>query len=136
MRLYTVPRPRGTIPVGAVLMALLFALPMGAFLVQSETIDLGTCSMKAFVGIPCLSCGSTRATMTLLAGDLIKALKLQPLMISIYFSITIWGLMSFYTFLKNRKLVLDLTKREDLIFKISLVTLPLLNWAYLIATGV
>ena len=132
MRLYTIPRPPGTVPVGAVLMSLLFALPMGAYLIDQGTLSMGTCAMKQLAGIPCLSCGSTRATFALLSGSLFDALRLQPLMITIYLSIAAWGLASLGTFLADRKLILDLTSREDLIFKISLITLPLLNWAYLI----
>lgn len=132
MRLYTVPRPPGTIPVGALLMALLFALPMGAYLLEAGTLSFGTCAMKQVFGLPCLSCGSTRATLALLSGSLIDALRLQPLMISIYLTIAVWGLASFGTFLSDRKLILEMTSREDLIFKISLIGLPLLNWAYLI----
>ena len=136
MRLRTIPRPPGTLPIGALLMSFLFALPLGAWLIQEEIIDLGTCGLQAAFGLPCLSCGSTRATLQLLDGQLLTALALQPLMISIYFLLTAWGLASFGTFLLDKKMVLDLSRREDLAFKVAILSLPFLNWVYLIWIGV
>lgn len=132
MRLYTIQRPSGNVPAGALLMSTLFALPLGAWLVEQGHIDLGVCGLKQALDFPCLSCGSTRATISLLSGNLIQALRLQPLMMSIYAMIAVWGMASLGTFIADRKLILEFNKREDLLFKASLITLPLLNWAYLI----
>ena len=132
MRLYTEPRKPKTIPVGALLMIPLFALPLGAWIIEQGIVDLGTCGMRAAVGIPCLSCGATRATLALFGGDILSALALQPLIITLYFGVALWGLASFGTFMANRKLILRFNRLEDLIFKISLIALPLANWAYLI----
>ena len=132
MRLYTIQRPSGNVPAGALLMSTLFALPLGAWLIEQGHIDLGVCGLKQALDFPCLSCGSTRATISLLSGNLIQALRLQPLMMSIYAMIAVWGMASLGTFLADRKLILEFNKREDLLFKASLITLPLLNWAYLI----
>ncbi len=136
MRLRTIPRPPGTLPIGALLMSLLFALPLGGWLIQEEIIDLGTCGLQAALGIPCLSCGSTRATRHLLGGDVLAAFSLQPLMMSIYVGLTAWGLASLGTFLMDRKLVLDLSRRQDLFFKVAIIALPFINWFYLIWRGV
>lgn len=136
MRLYTTERSPKTIPVGAILMAPLFALPMGAWIIEQGNLDLGVCGMKQAFDLPCLSCGATRATMALLDGDLLAALSLQPLIITVYFLLTIWGMASLGTFIRDRKLVLDLNRFEDIAFKVSLVALPLINWAYLVWRGV
>lgn len=132
MRLYTEQRPRGTVPIGAMLMVALFALPLGAWLVEQRHLEFGICGLRAAFDIPCLSCGATRATLALLSGDIFSAIALQPLMMAIYLLIALWGVASLYTFVRDRKLVMDLSKAEDIAFKLSLVVLPLLNWAYLI----
>lgn len=132
MRLYTEPRPRGTVPVGALLMTPLFGLPFGAWLLEQGYIEFGTCGLQMAFDMPCLSCGATRATLALFGGDIASAFALQPLIISVYFLLVIWGVASLYTFARDRKLVLDLTKTQDIAFKVSLVVLPLVNWAYLI----
>lgn len=136
MRLYTVERPPGTAPVGALLMVPLFALPMGAWILDQGLIEPSVCGMKVAFDIPCLSCGATRATLSLLDGSVLTALSLQPLIISLYFLIAVWGLASFTTFMMDRKMILDMSRIEDIAFKCSLVVLPLLNWAYLIWRGV
>ena len=132
MRLYTTERPKGTMPVGAMLMSFLFFLPLGAWLVERETVQLGIWGLRQALDIPCLSCGATRATLALFDGNLLTAISLQPLIISLYLIIAVWGIASLVTFVRDRKLVLDLNRTEDILFKISLVVLPLLNWAYLI----
>ncbi len=132
MRLYTTERPSGTVPIGALLLVPILSLPFGAWLLEQEHIDLGICGLRQALGVPCLSCGSTRATFALFDGDFLTAFATQPLVISLYFLVGIWGLASLWTFLRDRKLVLDLTRTEDIVFKVSLVLLPLLNWAYLI----
>ena len=114
----------------------LFALPMGAWILEQGVIEPSVCGLKVALGIPCLSCGATRATLSLLDGALLTAISLQPLIIGIYFLIAAWGLASLGTFLRDRKLILDLSRAEDIAFKASLVVLPLLNWAYLIWRGI
>lgn len=136
MRLYTVERPRGTVPLGALLLAGLLVLPLGAWFLEQGYFDFGVCGMKQLTGLPCLSCGATRATMALLGGNILGAVSLQPLIISIYLLIGGWGLASFGTFLQDRKLILDMTPGEDFWFKVSLVALPVLNWFYLIWQGI
>ncbi len=136
MRLFTVPRPRGTVPVGALLMAPLFGLPLGAWLVETGRIDLGICGMQAAFELPCLTCGATRATMGLLGGQVWKAVTFQPLIISLYFMLMIWGSMSLWTFLRDRKFVLEMSNREDLLFKAALIVVPFVNWFYLFRIGV
>ena len=132
MRLYTTERPTGTMPVGAMLMSFLFFLPLGAWVVEQDAVQLGVCGLRQALDIPCLSCGATRATLALFDGSVFTAFSLQPLIIGLYLIIAVWGIASFVTFVRDRKLVLDLNRTEDILFKVSLVVLPLMNWAYLI----
>lgn len=132
MRIYTTDRTPGTLPVGALLLVPLLALPMGAWIIDHQVLELGVCGLRQALDIPCLSCGATRATMALLGGNILAAVSLQPMIITLYVVISVWGLASLGTFARNRQLVMDLNRVEDIVFKVSLVVLPLLNWAYLI----
>ena len=132
MKLYTTDRDPGVVPIGAILLAFLFFIPLGAYFVESGDLSFGVCGMKRAFDIPCLSCGSTRATLSLMAGNFIQAIVMQPLLITLYVTISIWGLLSLGTFIANRNLVLELTNRESLLLKVSILALPLLNWLYLI----
>lgn len=130
------PRSPGDFPVGALLMVPLFVLPIGAWLVQQHWLVFGTCGMKIIFGIPCFTCGATRATIHLLDGNVSTALAFQPLIILVYGILALWGTVSFVSFAADRKVELSLSDLENTIAKVLLLTLPFLNWAYLIAAGI
>lgn len=136
MRLQLSQRKPGEIPIGALLMLPLFGLPLGAYLVERELVDLGTCGMKAAFDLPCLSCGSTRATLHLFHGELLSAVTLQPMMMGIYLLLIVWGAVSLWAFATRRHVGLVLSDREDMAVKLALLSIPLINWAYLILAGV
>ena len=136
MRIYTTPRPVAQLPIGAFAMTPLFALPLGAWLVESKTLVLSQCGFKTMFDLPCISCGSTRATVHLLHGNLLEAIAFQPMTMLIYVFLLSWGAASLWALVKRKSLHLDLSKREDFILKASLVALPIVNWSYLVAAGV
>lgn len=123
-------------PIGVLFMLPLFALPLGAWLVQKGWIVFGLCGLKLTLGIPCLTCGSTRATIHLLHGNVLSALQMQPLIILVYGSFALWGVISLASFAVGRTVHLDFGAREHRFIKIALVATPFLNWAYLIAAGI
>lgn len=129
-------RQPGTFPVGALFMLPLFALPLGAWLVQTGWLVFGVCGLKATLGFPCLTCGATRATIHLLHGNAFDALSTQPLIIFIYLVFALWGTVSLASFAMDRSVQLNLSDWENTALKLSIAFLPLLNWAYLIAAGV
>ena len=129
-------RQPGKVPLGAIFMLPLFLMPMGGYFVQEKASEMGMCSLKMLVGIPCMTCGSTRATMRLLYGDVLSAFLLQPMMIAIYFGVGVWGIVSFTSFLLDKRVRIILSDKLSLGWKISLAVIPLVNWAYLIAVGV
>lgn len=136
MKIHVTKRERGDVPVGALVMLPLFALPLGAWAIEQGHVTFSTCGMKRLAGIPCLSCGSTRATLHLFEGEIGAAFAMQPMMMSLYVLLLVWGLVSLVSFARDRRVSLDLTRREDIAFKAALVLLPALNWAYLIYAGI
>lgn len=136
MKLQITPRPLGEVPIGALAGASLFFLPLGAWLIETELLTLSQCGFKRAFDLPCLSCGSTRATIHLLHGELFTAIAFQPLTLFIYALLLVWGGISFWALIRRRAVRLQLTKTEDVLAKVSLLVLPLLNWAYLVSAGV
>ena len=108
----------------------------GSWLVSNGLVDFGTCGLKQLLGIPCLSCGATRATLLLLSGDPLAALTMQPLVILGYGLLAIWGIVSLGTVVTGRTLEVSLTRRESMGLKVAVVVLPLANWCYLVAAGI
>ncbi|MFP4598400.1 MAG: DUF2752 domain-containing protein, partial [Persicimonas sp.] len=132
----TEKRQPGHIPLGALAMLPLFAMPLGGWLVEQGHTDFGTCAMKSLLSLPCLTCGATRATLRLLHGDVLGALALQPMIIAVYFLVALWGVVSFGLFVRDKRARIKLSGVEDKIFKGSLILVPLVNWAYLVFAGV
>jgi hypothetical protein len=114
----------------------LFALPLGAWAIQKGWIVFGTCGLKMLVGVPCLTCGATRATIHLLHGNLGAALAMQPLVIVAYIGLSFWGIVSLGSFLAAKQVRVKLTSRQNTAVKAALLVLPFANWVYLIGVGV
>jgi len=52
------------------------------------------CPFRAWIGLPCASCGSTRAAAALVEGDLVSALTLNPLATASLLAFAIGGLLA------------------------------------------
>lgn len=132
MKIYSIPRPQNTLPIGAFVMLPLFSLPLGAWAIEHGYFSFATCGMKLIANKPCLSCGATRATIRLFHGEFIHAFLLQPMIIILYFAMMLWGMTSLITLIRNRLVLIDLNPAENLVFKLILVLLPVSNWIYLV----
>ena len=123
-------------PVGALLLGPLSLLPLGAWVIESGAFTPGICGFKQFLGIPCLTCGATRATVHLFHLELWEAVRFQPLIIMLYLALFAWSIVSLWALATRHSVRMELTEREDLVLKIGLVSLPLLNWIYLWMAGI
>ena len=122
--------------MGAYLMLPLFVLPLLGHYVGNGAINLGTCAVKIMAGLPCLTCGSTRATMLLFDGHILDAISFQPMMMFIYVLVAFWGSISLWAFLRRKRVRIKLTDREDFVLKALLVGIPISNWFYLVSAGI
>jgi len=136
MQVYVRPRRLGEFPLGAFLMLPLFGLPFGGWLIEHGHHSFNKCAMKVQFDVPCLSCGATRGTLRLFHGDVFGALSFQPMMMTIYLALLIWGFTSLWGVITKKRVVVHLTDREDLIFKFIIVAVPVLNWFYLYFMGI
>lgn len=136
MRAEVEDRQPGHVPLGALLMVPLFFMPLGGWLLERGYVDFGTCAMKSVFSLPCMTCGSTRATMRLLHGDLLGALYYQPLMMALYATLAVWGATSLFFFARDQRVRLEFGDRESLALKIFFIVFPLATWAYLILMGI
>jgi hypothetical protein len=131
-----IPRRPKTPPLGAFFALPLFLLPAGAWLVESDVLRLAKCSFKTFVGIPCMGCGATRATLNLLHGDISQAIFFSPMVAVGYFVLLAWGLLSAWLYVTEQELIVRTTKLSTWTLRIVLISLPFANWAYLMARGI
>lgn len=110
---------------------------IGAGLFGCQKAGLSLCLFHRWTGLPCLTCGSTRAFMLLLSGDVVGAFVQQPLATAVFFAV-VSGLTgyTFNLFVLRRHIALRLTRRERVRAIVATVGLILLNWAYLVWHGV
>lgn len=94
------------------------------------------CGLRNATGLPCPTCGMTRAFVRVTHGDLQGALQVSPLGAVLC---GVAGLLVFWLVLRlsvlKRGFALHLTKREKRIGAIAGGVLLAVNWAYLLATG-
>jgi hypothetical protein len=105
-------------------------------MLEHDKLRFGRCAMKARFDLPCLSCGATRGSLRLFHGDVLGALAFQPMMITLYFVLLIWGSVSLWGLMRRERVVVYLSDREDLVFKMLIVFAPILNWIYLWKMGI
>ncbi len=128
------PRPRWDFPSGHVYLTLLVAGLLAIRLLQGNTGLV--CPLKSIAGIPCLTCGSTRALFHISHFEFLSALQLNPGMVLFGLLLTVYFGLDLVAFHKKLKPVVK-TEWASRPLLVSLVLLGLiLNWAYLITTGV
>ena len=93
------------------------------------------CPMKRFFGVPCPTCGSTRAVVRLVHGDMGGAFATQPFVTAALVAVPVlvavsWGLVGWS---RTKKAVLSLAARPSfwLAFEVAVIC----NWVYLIRNG-
>jgi hypothetical protein len=125
-------RPGG-LPLGAILLAggVLGGAAVSVF--GLDRLPFPVCAFKAITGIPCLTCGSTRAVGLLFAGDVWGALAMNPLTTLVVFGVGLWGLADLVLLLRRSALEVKLSRTTALVVQGTAVALLIANWAYLIA---
>ena len=94
------------------------------------------CPMKRFLGVPCPGCGSTRAVIRLVHGDIRGAFAMQPFMMAVLVAVPFLAAVSWGRVGRSRtkKAVQSLAGR--LSFWIVFEAAAICNWAYLIRNGI
>ena len=120
------PRPR------TVLLVVGSILAMGGTIVVLHLCGIMLCPLKRFMGLPCFTCGSTRALFALAHGELKNAFLLQPLIVSLVLILAPIAVGCLYVAWTQKRLpCLLLSSAEKIILFIAILSLTLLNWVYL-----
>lgn len=107
---------------------------------KNDLTNFGICAVKNITGLPCPSCGSTRAILQLMDGNFLAAFLLNPIGIILSFLMVIIPIWMFLDLtLKENSLFVFYQKMETKIkkpvFAIPLIVLVLLNWGWNITKG-
>jgi Protein of unknown function (DUF2752) len=125
----------GAVPLGAILAGCaLVAITMVALL-PLDRLPFSLCVFKATTGIPCMTCGTTRALARLARFDLAGALAMNPLTTLGTLALGPWAAADLLLLLRGRALSLELSPAAARVARIAAVAAVLTNWAWLIAAG-
>jgi hypothetical protein len=119
----------GIIYGGIVFLALLAGrfLPVLAF--------APSCAFKALTGVPCPTCASTRAIVSLSHGNVASAFFMNPLILAVALAALVYLFYSLFTFFFTvPRIVVGLSGKEKDRLRIFAVLLILSNWLYLVIT--
>jgi hypothetical protein len=132
----TVLRARaGAAPVGAILAACaLVAIAIVAVL-HLDRLPFSLCVFKAVTGVPCMTCGTTRALALLARLDLAGALSMNPLAAAGVALLGPWAAADLVLLPSGRALVLELSPAAARVARIAAVAAVLVNWVWLVAAG-
>jgi hypothetical protein len=104
--------------------------PFGAELLA----HLPPCPVKAWVGLPCPTCGSGRAALALAELDLTGAFLHSPLATFGWLALLLGGFASLLLVLSGRSLP-RLPRRLGAVPRVAAALTLFLNWLYLMARG-
>jgi hypothetical protein len=134
MRAYLYKRDSGRIEFGIIYGAIaLLALYAARF--PQIIMFPSSCVFKRIAGMPCPTCGSTRAVLHLSHGEIIAALAVNPLTSSCFLAGILYFLYSFITLAPGIPRVgFAFSDAEKNALLAGAATLAMMNWMYLILT--
>ena len=134
MRLETIPRTGS--PPGLWVGVLLLAGLAAAAAWLAVGLPLPVCRLKSWTGLSCPTCGSTRMVESLLRGDLIGALTLNPVVFVAVAGLSVWSVVSTWLYVTGRPARRLVLSRGEWIASWGVgIFLVLANWLYVIRTG-
>jgi uncharacterized protein DUF2752 len=125
----------GAFPLGALLGALGAAGVGVLFALRTLHVGGVVCYFKLVTGLPCLTCGGTRATWRLLALDPAGAFAMNPLATLAVVTVAAWAVADLALWPRGCALRLRLSPRSANAVRVGAALALLANWAYLVAAG-
>jgi len=90
-----------------------------------------TCVFHDLTGLPCLTCGATRATVAFFHAQFATAWNWNPLVFLILCGLTLYNVYAFVVLIvRSPRLRLEFSRIEKRVLRVSAVCLLALNWLY------
>jgi hypothetical protein len=125
----------GAPPLGAIFAAIGLLAAAAVWTLRLDRLPLTLCVFKGLTGLPCPTCGSTRALGRLFALDFAGALAMNPFTTLLALVVAAWALADLALLPTRRALELDVSPRLGFALRVGALVLFLANWVYLLAAG-
>lgn len=103
-------------------------------LLHLDHLPFSFCLFKTMTGLPCPTCGTTRAFGRLFALDAAGAFALNPLATLGAFGLLAWGSVEILLLPSRRALAVDVSDGLGRGLRVAVILAVVLNWLFLIAT--
>lgn len=94
------------------------------------------CVFKTITGLPCPTCGATRALKSLFQFDIVSAFLWNPMLFLAGIAFIAWVVYGFYMSFSGKKAKIILTGKEKRFLRWGVVILILFDWIYLAIAGI
>jgi hypothetical protein len=129
-----VARPKAA-PLGAIFAGIGLVAGAAVWLLGLDRIPLTLCVFKGLTGLPCPTCGSTRALGRLFALDLPGALAMNPFTTLVAVILAGWGAADLALLTRRQSLGVEVSPPIGFALRVLALVLFLANWVYLVAVG-
>jgi hypothetical protein len=125
----------GARPLGAIFGGIGLLAGAAVFFLHLDRLPVTLCVFKGLTGLPCPTCGSTRALGRLFALDFGGAAAMNPFTTLVAVVVAAWAVVDLVLLPGRRALEVALSPRLGLVLRVGALVLFLANWVYLIAAG-
>ena len=122
-------------PLGAIFGGIGVIAAASAAVLPLDLLPFSVCFFKAFTGLPCPTCGGTRALACLAHLDVASAFAMNPLVAAGAFMIAAWALADLLLLPRRRAAAVELRPGLASVVRGTAVALLAANWIYLVAAG-
>jgi hypothetical protein len=131
LRLQAVPGA----PLGAIFGGIGAAAAGTVWLLGLDHLPVTFCVFKGLTGLPCPTCGSTRALARLFGLDLAGAVAMNPLATLVAVVMAAWALADLVLLPRHRSLKVEVSTRLGNWLRAAALLAFFLNWVYLLVVG-